>query len=64
MYLEVRPSNLAGIALYKSHGFVVIGSRPEYYSAGRSPGTAAAGSTARETADREDALVMRLELQS
>jgi ribosomal-protein-alanine N-acetyltransferase len=64
MYLEVRPSNPAGIALYESRGFAVIGSRPGYYSAGRLPGAAAADeATARDAGNREDALVMRLELQ-
>jgi ribosomal-protein-alanine N-acetyltransferase len=64
MFLEVRPSNPAGIALYRSHGFVIVGSRPGYYSAGGSPAIAAAGeSAARDAGDREDALVMQLELQ-
>lgn len=49
MYLEVRPSNPAGIALYAAQGFEVIGRRPAYYSA-RAP----------DGQGREDALVMRL----
>jgi ribosomal-protein-alanine N-acetyltransferase len=64
MFLEVRPSNVAGIALYESHGFRVIGSRPGYYSAGRAPAAATADeAAARDAEDREDALVMRLELR-
>jgi len=30
-YLEVRPSNLAAIALYRKVGFRVVGFRPSYY---------------------------------
>lgn len=45
MYLEVRPSNHAGIELYRARGFVEIGRRPDYYSAADG---------------REDAIVMRL----
>jgi ribosomal-protein-alanine N-acetyltransferase len=63
VFLEVRPSNLAGIALYENHGFVVIGRRPDYYSAGAQPaptsGDPSAPSLPRK---REDALVMRLGL--
>lgn len=33
MFLEVRPSNRAAVALYKRHGFRVIGRRPGYYPA-------------------------------
>jgi [ribosomal protein S18]-alanine N-acetyltransferase len=33
MFLEVRPSNRAAIALYKRYGFQVIGRRPGYYPA-------------------------------
>jgi ribosomal-protein-alanine N-acetyltransferase len=55
MFLEVRPSNRAGIALYEHRGFVLIGRRPGYYSA--LPGHGPEGS-----GNREDALVMRLEL--
>lgn len=47
MFLEVRPSNQAGIALYEARGFEVVGRRPEYYSA---------------TGGKEDALIMRLDL--
>ena len=47
MFLEVRPSNPAGLALYRKNGFEVIGHRPDYYSAGDG---------------REDALVMQLHL--
>jgi [ribosomal protein S18]-alanine N-acetyltransferase len=31
MYLEVRASNVAAIALYTSHGFAEAGRRPSYY---------------------------------
>lgn len=60
MYLEVRPSNPAGIALYAGHGFTVIGRRPDYYSASAAGGSPAADEAAR---GREDALVMRLDLR-
>ena len=33
VFLEVRPSNLAAIALYRSAGFQEIGIRPAYYQA-------------------------------
>ncbi|MDR0635256.1 MAG: ribosomal protein S18-alanine N-acetyltransferase [Azoarcus sp.] len=46
-FLEVRPSNTAGLALYRHAGFVEIGRRKGYYPA---------------LAGREDALVMRLDL--
>jgi ribosomal-protein-alanine N-acetyltransferase len=63
MYLEVRPSNPAGVALYRNRGFVVIGRRPGYYS---SSGVAAAAAPTpggnRACAGREDALVMQLDL--
>lgn len=45
MFLEVRPSNRAGLGLYQKFGFEVVGERPAYYSAGEG---------------REDAIVMRL----
>jgi ribosomal-protein-alanine N-acetyltransferase len=44
----VRPSNAPALALYRRHGFVVVGRRKRYYPA---PG-----------GEREDAQVMRLEL--
>ena len=47
MYLEVRPSNQAGIRLYSERGFRVVGERPDYY---------------RAAAGRENALVMACEL--
>ena len=47
MYLEVRPSNKAGISLYRKHGFTVVGERPDYYRAEHG---------------RESALVMRCDL--
>lgn len=47
MFLEVRPSNQAALALYAKAGFETIGRRKGYYPA---PG------------GREDALVMRLPL--
>lgn len=31
MFLEVRPSNEAAVALYRSRGFRIIGRRPGYY---------------------------------
>lgn len=43
MLLEVRPSNLAALALYRRHGFAEIGRRRGYYPAG---------------SGREDAIVM------
>jgi ribosomal-protein-alanine N-acetyltransferase len=47
MFLEVRPSNAVGIALYRKRGFELVGRRPDYYS----------------TRDgKEEALVMRLDL--
>lgn len=47
VFLEVRPSNRAAIALYREEGFREIGRRPRYYPA---------------HAGREDAIVMALEL--
>lgn len=47
MFLEVRPSNVAAIALYHVEGFNEIGRRPRYYPA---------------RDGREDALVMAMEL--
>lgn len=47
IFLEVRPSNVAGIEIYRRYGFVNIGKRPDYY---------------RSDLGREDAIVMRLEL--
>jgi len=47
VFLEVRPSNAAAIALYHSEGFNEIGRRPRYYPA---------------VIGREDALVMAMEL--
>lgn len=49
MFLEVRPSNRAGIALYERYGFRIIGTRRNYY---------------RAAGGREDAVVMRLWLAS
>jgi [ribosomal protein S18]-alanine N-acetyltransferase len=49
LFLEVRPSNVAAIALYESEGFTRIARRVAYY-----PAAAAA--------PREDALVLRLPL--
>jgi len=46
--LEVRESNPRALELYKNRGFTVIGRRPSYYQAGD---------------QREDAIVMRLELR-
>ena len=47
IFLEVRPSNDAAIALYEKSGFSRIGRRPNYYPASHG---------------REDAIVMALEL--
>lgn len=47
VFLEVRPSNPAAIALYRDEGFNEIGHRPNYYPAAKG---------------REDAIVMALEL--
>jgi len=47
VFLEVRPSNVAAVALYNAEGFNEIGRRPRYYPA---------------RDGREDALVMALEL--
>ncbi len=47
VFLEVRPSNTAAIALYDSSGFNEIGRRPNYYPGKRG---------------REDAVVMAIEL--
>lgn len=47
VFLEVRPSNRAAIALYHDEGFNEIGRRPRYYPA---------------QDGREDALVMAMEL--
>jgi ribosomal-protein-alanine N-acetyltransferase len=49
MFLEVRPSNPAGLSLYEQKGFSVVGQRPGYY---------------RSAEGREDAIVMRLDLQA
>ena len=48
IFLEVRPSNPAGIRLYEKNGFVAVGERPDYY---------------RSAHGRENAIVMRLELE-
>jgi ribosomal-protein-alanine N-acetyltransferase len=47
MFLEVRPSNLAALALYEDEGFVHIGNRPRYY---------------RSRIGREDAAILAREL--
>lgn len=47
MFLEVRPSNPAGLGLYERRGFVTLGRRPNYY---------------RTDDGREDAIVMSLSL--
>ena len=49
MFLEVRPSNQAGIALYRNNGFEVVGTRPGYY---------------RSDEGKEDAIVMRRALET
>ena len=48
MFLEVRPSNEAGIRLYEKRGFRVVGERPDYYRSERG---------------RENAIVMQMDLQ-
>jgi len=48
IFLEVRPSNTAALALYRSSGFVEIGVRPAYYQA---------------EFGREDAVVLSASLQ-
>ncbi len=35
IFLEVRPSNLTAIALYRKKGFYQVASRPQYYQARR-----------------------------
>jgi ribosomal-protein-alanine N-acetyltransferase len=47
LFLEVRPSNKAALALYESMGFVEIGNRKDYY---------------RSRAGREDAIILAREL--
>ncbi|MCC7412207.1 MAG: ribosomal protein S18-alanine N-acetyltransferase [Gammaproteobacteria bacterium] len=47
-YLEVRPSNATGLALYRSAGFALVGTRRSYYPA---------------RSGREDALILSLELR-
>ena len=49
MFLEVRPSNPAGIKLYRKNGFVVVGERPDYY---------------RSDQGKENAIVMRRDLDN
>ncbi len=49
LFLEVRPSNRAAVALYRRHGFQVIGRRPGYYPAAEG---------------REDGMVMVLHLDA
>jgi len=48
MFLEVRPSNPAGLSLYQKNGFNVAGERIDYY---------------RSREGRENAIVMRLDLE-
>jgi ribosomal-protein-alanine N-acetyltransferase len=47
LFLEVRPSNAAGLRLYERHGFQRVGLRRDYYPA---------------PAGREDALILSLPL--
>jgi ribosomal-protein-alanine N-acetyltransferase len=47
IFLEVRPSNPAGIQLYKKNGFITVGERADYY---------------RSVQGKESAIVMMLEL--
>ncbi len=46
IFLEVRPSNPAGLSLYTKRGFVQVGERPDYY---------------RSHKGREKAVIMRLD---
>ena len=63
MFLEVRPSNLAGIALYTKRGFAVIARRPGYYSVSAAGADRPAFGDERDPlSQREDALVMQLDL--
>ncbi len=48
IFLEVRPSNPAGIALYQKFGFKIVAERPDYY---------------RSDLGKENAIVMRLDLE-
>lgn len=59
IFLEVRESNSAAIALYESIGFVEIGRRHNYYRVKR---RASAKLHKGRAADREDALVMSRDL--
>ena len=61
MFLEVRPSNAAGIALYTNRGFVKVGTRSGYYSTSAAD---LAPDSKHAAGVREDALVMRLEIRS
>lgn len=54
--LEVRPSNVAAIALYESMGFSEVGQRKNYYPNGSSSGSG--------SGEREDAIVMALGLSA
>ena len=47
IFLEVRPSNPAGIQLYEKNGFAILGERPQYY---------------RTDKGKENAILMGLEL--
>jgi len=47
IFLEVRPSNLAGFGLYRKYGFEAVAERPDYY---------------RSDLGKETAIVMRLDL--
>lgn len=47
IFLEVRPSNLAGFGLYRKFGFSAVAERPDYY---------------RSDLGKETAIVMRLDL--
>lgn len=49
LFLEVRGSNPRAISLYENRGFAIVGRRPDYYQASEG---------------REDAIIMRLELDS
>lgn len=49
IFLEVRPSNYAAVAMYQRYGFSIVGRRPNYYP---------------DHEGREDALIMSFPLRS
>ena len=63
--LEVRPGNLAAVALYRSAGLVEVGVRPGYYPGGRGRddhvGRAAGVDAARAEDCQSDELILAIE---